>query len=98
MGLGFLIQQKDVMLPIENMMKRFGNIGTQKTTELLFPSQLSLLFHTASRILAWVFVIQDEGCAKNKAKQNTTGQSLQFENKKVWENDNPIKIKQALKL
>lgn len=86
------------MLSIENMMKRFGNLGTQKTTELLLPSQLSLLSHTAPRILAWVFVIQDEGCAKNKAKQNTTGQSLQFENKKVLENDKPTEIMQTLKL
>lgn len=39
-----------------------------------------------------------EECAKNKAKQNTTGQSLQFENKKVWENDKHMKIMQALKL
>lgn len=84
------------MLSIENVMKRFRNAGTQKTVGLLFPSQLSLLSHTASGILAWV--IQDEGYAKNKAKQNTTGQSLQFENKKVWENDKPMKILQTLKL
>lgn len=86
------------MLSTENVMKMFGNAGIQKTMGLLFSSQLSLLSHTASRILAGVFVIQDEGCAKNKAKQNTTGWSLQFENKKVWENDKPIKIMQTLKL
>lgn len=86
------------MLSIENIMKKFGKVGTQKTMELLFPSQLSLLSHTASRILAWVYVIQDERCAKNKAKQNTTGQSLQLENKKVWEYDKPMKIMQTLKL
>lgn len=86
------------MLSIENMMKRFGNVGIRKTTELLLPSHLSLLSHTASRILAWVFVIQDEGCVKSKAKQNTTGQSLQFEYKKVLENDKAMKITQTLKL
>lgn len=52
------------MLSIENVLKRFGNAGTQKVVGLLFPSQLSLPSPTPSRILVWMFVIQDGGCAR----------------------------------